>query len=156
VSDTRTRLTELNGDPEGPGIDAPAGPARSLDQIDRKLDEAETRAETLERELHGTIDELSQVGSRTVAIDPEALATLFGELSKQCHKINNPLTSIMGRAQMMEMKLKRGSDEQLVKSVTVIQESAKRVAGLIQELANLVCQARKEYVETYDSNSGSR
>jgi len=91
-----------------------------------------------------------------VAIDPEALATLFGELSRQCHKINNPLTSIMGRAQMMEMKLKRGSDEQLVKSVTVIQESAKRVAGLIQELANLVCQARKEYVETYDSNSGSR
>ena len=106
--------------------------------------------------LRDTMDNLEQNSSAPPAIDPEVLGELLNEIAKQCHKINNPLTSIMGRAQMMESKIKQASDPQLAKSVTVIQESAKRVAALIQELANIVCQSRKELVESYDSKSGSR
>ena len=95
-------------------------------------------------------------GDGPQTIDAEKLGELFSSLSRLCHQINNPLTSVMGRAQMLQMKVAQGGDEQLAKSTAVIEESAKRVADLIQELANLVCQAKKEFVESYDSKTGSR
>lgn len=102
----------------------------------------------------GQVDQLTPL----VAVDVDALGELLSNLARLCHKINNPLTSVMGRAQMMQMRLeKQGSvDEASKKSVAVIEESAKRVAGLVQEMANLVCHGRKEFVEhcDYDSNAG--
>ena len=89
-------------------------------------------------------------------LDVEKLGEVFGSLSRLCHRINNPLTSIMGRSQMLQLKFNDCENEQLAKSVGVIDESARRVAALIQELANVVCQARKELVEDYDSSNGSR
>jgi len=92
----------------------------------------------------------------TVPVDIELLGELFASVARLCHKINNPLTSIMGRAQMLQMKVQQGDgDEKLGRSVEVIEESSKRVAALVQELANLICQGRKEFVEHYDSSSGS-
>jgi signal transduction histidine kinase len=128
----------------------------ALDEVDRELRAAQARSQELQQDLADTMEELERGTLRSAAVDAESLAELFESLSKLCHKINNPLTSIMGRAQMMELKIKGTKDDQLAKSVGVIQDSAKRVAGLIQELANLVCQAKKEYVESYDSKSGSR
>ena len=54
------------------------------------------------------------------------------------------------------MKVAQDGDERLAKSVAVIEESGRRVADLVQELANLVCQGKKEFVESYDSKTGSR
>jgi signal transduction histidine kinase len=93
-------------------------------------------------------------GLRTV--DAEMLGELFSSLSRLCHQINNPLTSVMGRAQMLTMTVARDGDERLAKSAAVIEESARRVADLVQELANLVCQGKKEFLESYDSKTGSR
>ena len=65
--------------------------------------------------------------------------------------------SIMGRAQIMQMKLEADTaDDKTSRSVQVIEESAKRVAALVQELAGLVCQGSKELVTSYDSSKGSR
>ena len=92
----------------------------------------------------------------TVNVDIALLGELFASVARLCHKINNPLTSIMGRAQMLQLRIKQSEgDEKLGKSVEVIEESSKRVAALVQELANLVCQGRKEFVEHYDSSNGS-
>lgn len=104
------------------------------------------------------LDEImvNRQGDGPQTIDAEKLGALFTALSRLCHQINNPLTSVMGRAQMLQMKVAQGGDEQLAKSTAVIEESAKRVADLVQELANLVCQAKKEFVESYDSKTGSR
>jgi len=113
-----------------------------LDELDQKLESAVGPA-------HGT-------QRATVNVDIELLGELFTSVARLCHKINNPLTSIMGRAQMLQMKVKQGDgDEKLGKSVEVIEGSSKRVAALVQELANLVCQGRKEFVEHYDSSKGS-
>ncbi len=91
------------------------------------------------------------------AVDVELLRDLLGALARLCHKINNPLTSIMGRAQIMQMKLEADTaDDKTSRSVQVIEESAKRVAALVQELAGLVCQGSKELVTSYDSSNGSR
>jgi signal transduction histidine kinase len=102
----------------------------------------------------GVTDQLAPM----VQVDVEVLGELLSNLARLCHKINNPLTSVMGRAQMMQMKMQKQGDDNdpAKKSVAVIEESAKRVAGLVQEMANLVCQGRKEFVEhcNYDSKAG--
>lgn len=114
-------------------------------------------AQQMSQELQprpGATDQLAPM----VQVDVEVLGELLSNLARLCHKINNPLTSVMGRAQMMQMKMQKQGDEKdpARKSVAVIEESAKRVAGLVQEMANLVCQGRKEFVEhcDYDSNAG--
>jgi len=94
--------------------------------------------------------------SPVVGVDIHHLGDLLGSLARLCHKINNPLTSVMGRAQMLQLTLGTTADEKTTKSVRVIEESSRRVAALVQELANLVCKGRKEFVEHYDSRSGSR
>jgi len=91
-----------------------------------------------------------------VAVDAAALGELLTELARLCHRINNPLTAIMGRAQILRLKRGSADDEKLNRSVEVIEESAKRVAELVQQMANRVCQGRKEFLEHYDSSSGSR
>jgi signal transduction histidine kinase len=75
---------------------------------------------------------------------PERLARLDVLLrgqSELCHKINNPLTSVMGRAQML--RLKNDLDPQLAKAVLAIEESAKRVAELVREMAQVIQEGRK-------------
>jgi signal transduction histidine kinase len=60
---------------------------------------------------------------------------------KLCHNINNPLTAIMGRSQILQ--LKQGKDPQVIKVVQVIEESAKRVAGYVRELSDLIHRGRE-------------
>ncbi len=71
------------------------------------------------------------------------LEEVFEIQAQLCHKINNPLTSIMGRAQILQMK--HGSDEKLSKEIAVIEESSKRVAALIREMAHVVCDAKARF-----------
>jgi nitrogen fixation/metabolism regulation signal transduction histidine kinase len=70
----------------------------------------------------------------------------FGELLKTLgvlsHKINNPLTSLMGRAQILQMK--KDTDPDVRKAAEVIEESAKRIAAYIRELAVVVKDGREE------------
>lgn len=116
----------------------------------------ETRTPVADPPRHVDDSMTDRQGDGLQTVDAEMLGELFSSLSRLCHQINNPLTSVMGRAQMLNMKVAQGGDEQLAKSATVIEESARRVADLIQELANLVCQGKKQFVESYDSKAGSR
>lgn len=73
----------------------------------------------------------------------EKLADIMKTLSVLTHKINNPLTSLMGRAQML--RLTPGSTEpRVLKAAAVIEESSRRVAEYIRELALLVKDGRAE------------
>ena len=99
-------------------------------------------------------------GASAVDDTSERLAELFDELLVLCHKINNPLTSILGRAQIMQLQLTGDPQSPFNKPVRVVEESARRVAALVQELANLLCVSRKVFVDPttqdYDSSSSSR
>ncbi len=90
----------------------------------------------------------------------EKLGKLFDEMLVLCHRINNPLTSVLGRAQIMQLKLAGESESPYVKPVEVVEESAKRVAALVQEMANLLCVGRKVFVDRtmqdYDSSRPPR
>ena len=131
---------------------------QALAQLERNLNRTEGLSHELQEQLAhaaGQLEVATTVESDT--IDIALLGDLLGSISRLCHKINNPLTSIMGRAQMMQMRVANsGVDDKTSKSVQVIEESAKRVAGLVQELANLISHGRKEFLADYDSRSGSR
>lgn len=58
------------------------------------------------------------------------------------HKINNPLTALMGRAQILQ--LKAGTDPGVRKAAQVIEESSRRIADYVQELALIVKEGRIE------------
>jgi len=65
---------------------------------------------------------------------------LFDTLSDLAHRINNPLTSLLGRAQILG--LKKGIDPQVDKAAHVIEESARRIAAYVRELADIVRDGR--------------
>jgi signal transduction histidine kinase len=58
------------------------------------------------------------------------------------HKINNPLTSLMGRVQLL--RVRKDTDPKTQKAAEVIEESARRIADHIRELANIVREGREQ------------
>jgi nitrogen fixation/metabolism regulation signal transduction histidine kinase len=72
----------------------------------------------------------------------EKFAELLKTLGVLSHKINNPLTSLMGRAQILRMK--QETDPDVRKAAEVIEESAKRIAAYIRELAVVVKDGKEE------------
>lgn len=72
------------------------------------------------------------------------------------HKINNPLTSLMGRAQILRMN--RDLDPQVLKAAQVIEEASERISLYIRELADLSkagnAEARIEALEMPEPTEG--
>lgn len=108
----------------------------------------------------GEVVLLSDITRRSLEIEErhriEKLSEVLRTLSVLSHKINNPLTSLLGRAQML--KLAAGTDPKVLKAAAVIEESAVRIAELIRELANVVKEGRQEAVEkvlSIDTGPGS-
>jgi len=75
----------------------------------------------------------------------ERFAELLKTLGVLSHKINNPLTSLMGRAQILRMR--KQTDPGVQKAAEVIEESAKRIAEYIRELAIVVKEGKEEALE---------
>jgi len=75
----------------------------------------------------------------------ERFAELLKTLGALSHKINNPLTSLMGRAQILRMR--EQTDPAVQKAAEVIEESAKRIAEYIRELAIVVKDGKEEALE---------
>ena len=129
-----------------------------LARVDQELRDTEAQTRGLQQQLDGALADLD--GASAVDDTSERLEGLFDELLTLCHKINNPLTSILGRAQIMQFKLTGDTESPFTKPVQVVEESARRVAALVQELANLLCVSRKVFVDPttqdYDSSSSAR
>jgi signal transduction histidine kinase len=75
----------------------------------------------------------------------EKLAEVLKTLSVLSHKINNPLTALLGRAQILQAH--KTSDPGVVKAAAVIEESSLRIAELIRELAQVVKDGRQGAVD---------
>lgn len=67
-------------------------------------------------------------------------------LASLSHKINNPLTSLIGRVQLLRQ---RGHDDPYVcRAAEVIEESSMRVAEYLREIAAVVKERRAELRRT--------
>jgi signal transduction histidine kinase len=75
----------------------------------------------------------------------EKLAEVLKTLSVLSHKINNPLTALLGRAQILQVQ--KGTDPKVAKAAAVIEESSLRIAELIRELAQVVKDGRQEALD---------
>jgi len=75
----------------------------------------------------------------------EKSAELMRTLAVLSHKINNPLTSLLGRAQILQSK--KSDDPHVCKAADVIEESARRIAEYIRELALVVREGREEALQ---------
>ena len=85
----------------------------------------------------------------------EKLAEVLRTLSVLSHKINNPLTALLGRAQILQSH--RGADPGVAKAAAVIEESSLRIAELIRELARVVKEGRHEALDDLlDMDGASR
>lgn len=75
----------------------------------------------------------------------EKLAEVMRTLSVLSHKINNPLTALLGRAQILSAR--GSSDPHVLKAAAVIEESSHRIAELIRELAEVVREGKHEALQ---------
>jgi signal transduction histidine kinase len=72
----------------------------------------------------------------------DRMQEMLQELGVLSHKINNPLTSLMGRVQLL--KARKDTDAKTRKAAEVIEESSRRIADHIRELANIVREGREQ------------
>lgn len=135
------------------------------DLIDRVLEEYQTRLadmrhDTLDgdpddedeaRKLRALVMFASQAAAlkeKAVAAEErrrsERLALVMRTLSVLSHKINNPLTTLIGRAQMLKTA---SADLEVVKASEAIEESSKRIASYIKELSVVVKEGREESLD---------
>ncbi len=75
----------------------------------------------------------------------EKMHGLMQTIGMLTHQINNPLTSLLGRAQILRMKA--DGNEDVLKAASVIEESARRISGLIQDLSGLAHIDDREELE---------
>ncbi len=75
----------------------------------------------------------------------EKLAEVLRTLSVLSHKINNPLTALLGRAQILQAR--KFEDEGVTKAAAVIEDASIRIADLIRELAQVVKDGRQDAVD---------
>jgi signal transduction histidine kinase len=96
-----------------------------------------------------TVVLLTDVTERNRAVEErvrlEKLAEVLKTLSVLSHKINNPLTALLGRAQILQAQ--KSGDPGVAKAAAVIEEASLRIADLIRELAQVVKEGRQEAVD---------
>lgn len=95
--------------------------------------------------LRSLVQVASEVAVRRAASEDrqrlESLEEVLRTLGTLSHQINNPLTALLGRTQILQAR--QASDPGVLKAAAVIQESAQRIADLVRELAVIVRQARQ-------------
>lgn len=120
---------------------------RGADGNDRVL--AVSRRLLGESGCDGEVVLIHDVTARRAAAEAQArvekLHEVLRTLGVLSHKINNPLTALLGRAQLL--RARADAEPAVAKSAAVVEESARRVADLIRELATVAKEARAEAIE---------
>jgi signal transduction histidine kinase len=121
---------------------------RAIDAWERRSRDAAGLSASTRLELQG-LAKLArearslQAGSTDGAGAPDAEQhELLDQLASLCHKINNPLTSLMGRTQILSLKVRADAASPFAKEAHVIGESSARIAAAVAELAQLINDAR--------------
>lgn len=104
---------------------------------------------TMEGDAGSEVVLVTDVTQRNRAVEErvrlEKLAEVLKTLAVLSHKINNPLTALLGRAQILQVR--SSNDPGVAKAAAVIEESSLRIAELIRELAQVVKEGRQEALD---------
>jgi len=108
--------------------------ANQLSMIMEKI-QLQNKLKEKNKKLERTIAELNETQNKL--IQKERLAAI-GEVAVTVnHEINNPLTSIIGLAEVLELAFETGKKEKVKKGLTGILKEAKRIKKVTQKLANV-------------------
>jgi PAS domain S-box-containing protein len=114
-------------------------------QLEQKNREMRLRNEQITRlnlELEATVNKLKE--SQQSLIKSERIAAITETSIAANHEINNPLFSILGQAQLLLREYK-DRDEETMRRLKTIEESALRIACVTKKLANLADPVVKAY-----------
>jgi PAS domain S-box-containing protein len=114
-------------------------------QLEAKNREMRLRNEQITRlnlELEETLNKLK--ASQENLIQSERVAAITETSIAANHEINNPLFAVLGQAQLLLRKY-NDLDEETVRRLKTIEESALRIACVTKKLANLADPVVKEY-----------
>ncbi len=75
----------------------------------------------------------------------------YDELARLIHKINNPLTAVMGRAQLLQAY--EQADRRVIRAAEVIEHSAQRLAACLRELADVVGAGKDEALREFQTRN---
>jgi signal transduction histidine kinase len=67
---------------------------------------------------------------------------VWEQLADLSHKINNPLTSLLGRAQLLRQRA--DTDPYVAHAAEVIEECSRRIADHLREITSLVKEQRSD------------
>lgn len=82
---------------------------------------------------------------REIAEDAR-IATLLSTISSVNHEINNPLTAVMGNAELLARSLAKAGDEDNARRAERIVEAVERISGVIHQLRGAKAVAEKSYL----------
>ena len=82
----------------------------------------------------------------TTAEHTAELDELLAMLAQMTHKINNPLTSLLGRAQLLRQR--KNTDPYVAHAAEVIEECSRRIADHLREISSLVKEHRGDIDRT--------
>ena len=114
-------------------------------QLEEKNREMRLRNEQITRlnlELEETLSKLK--ASQENLIQSERVAAITETSIAANHEINNPLFAVLGQAQLLLRKYSE-KDEDTIRRLKMIEESALRIACVTKKLANLADPVVKEY-----------
>jgi PAS domain S-box-containing protein len=115
---------------------------KQLEQKNREMRQRNEQITRLNLELEATVNKLK--ASQENLIKSERVAAITETAVAANHEINNPLFSVLGQAQLLIRKYK-GQDEDTLRRLHMIEESALRISCVTKKLANLADPVVKEY-----------
>ena len=115
---------------------------KELEDKNREMRLRNEQITRLNLELEATINKLKI--SQESLIKSERIAAITQTSIATNHEINNPLFAVLGQAQLLLRKYK-GKDEDTLRRLRAIEESALRIACVTKKLANLADPVVKEY-----------
>lgn len=109
--------------------------------------DTDTDVDVRRRSMPDGDSQLVLVRRRAAGADPAA-DDVYERLAVLTHKINNPLTSLLGRTQILQVQ--RRDDPVLIKALAVICDSAQRIATLVREVATIAREGKLDTSQLTD------
>ncbi|HEY7543321.1 MAG TPA: histidine kinase dimerization/phospho-acceptor domain-containing protein [Blastocatellia bacterium] len=133
------RLRELNAELES----MTELRTRQLQQANQELGRKNTDLLKQNSELGRVVNDLRE--TQAALLEAERRAAIGEIIVTVCHEINNPLTAIMGQAQLIEMR-PEGLPPEIIEKIRIIDESAERIRQITDKMRNLRDSQTTSYV----------
>ena len=111
-----------------------------------------TTAQKIEDSLRELVDATAERPEDPQEDPASRLRRALDEIAAVGHRINNPLTAVVGRSQLLRMQ--EDADPRVVRSALLIAESAERIADNVRDLSRMVQTAREALGALQPSRDG--